>query len=69
MNKLYVIGIGPRCPDEEAREIVSSCDVVIASKRNMERGQGSEVRGQGSGGRKQRTRWMYRRWSPVPRLA
>jgi len=45
MNKLYVIGIGPRCPDEEAREIVSSCDVVIASKRNMERGQGSGVKG------------------------
>ena len=37
MNKLYVIGTGPRCPGEEAREIISSCDVVIASKRHMDR--------------------------------
>jgi len=68
MNKLYVIGIGPRCPDEEAREIVSSCDVVIASKRNMERGQGSEVRGQGSGVRGQGSGVGGQRFFPISPL-
>lgn len=44
MNKLYVIGTGPICPGEEAREIISSSDVVIASKRHIERVQGSGFR-------------------------
>ena len=37
MDELYVLGIGPRGLDEAAKEIVASCDVVIASKRQMDR--------------------------------
>jgi len=47
MNKLYVIGIDPRCPDEKVREIISSCDVVIASKKHMDRVKGAGLRVKG----------------------
>jgi precorrin-6y C5,15-methyltransferase (decarboxylating), CbiE subunit/precorrin-6Y C5,15-methyltransferase (decarboxylating), CbiT subunit len=45
MNRLlYVIGIGYRPLDKEAGEIISSCDVVIASKRHMDRVKSEELR-------------------------
>ena len=44
MDELYVLGIGPRGLDEAAKEIVGSCDVVIASKRQMDRVEIEELR-------------------------